>query len=156
MKRLMLCLSLLLVPSLASAQAALVASESPVVTLLSAAPLNGAAATLTVTRTAVQKKGFTRWVLNVLRTRVAGTDLTMTCTNSFDANVNKASLTTCTYDATGVCTSVAAVMKSTTSASEKLVWEVNLGGYGRLDCVFASTAAGAGDLLTVQGVMVTP
>lgn len=125
-------------------------------TLLSNIALNGTAAVRTWTLTQAQTDGMAKVVLTVKRTRVAGTDLTMTCTQSPDAGTTKGTIQTCEYAAaSGTCTHYQTTWKSANSSTETLTWEMSVLGYGQLDCTFASTSAGATDKLTVYGVMVT-
>ena len=117
--------------------------------------LSGAASTrdFTITNTG-GKYSFAN--LEVVRVRSAGTDLTMTCVSTTRTSTTPtAARTICTYDASGVCASATAQLKSATSASETLAWRVDVAGWERTDCTLASTSAGAGDLATVTGRKVT-
>jgi hypothetical protein len=125
-------------------------------TLLSNIALNASAATRTFTVSKDNIHGMAKVVLTVKRTRVAGTDLTMTCTQSPDSGATKGTVQVCEYEAgTGTCTHYTNTWRSGTSTTETLTWEIGVLGYGQLDCTFVSTSAGATDLLTVLGVLVT-
>ncbi len=116
--------------------------------------LNGAAATRTITFDN-SSHAYDKAVLEVWRTRAAGTDLTATCKGTVNPTATPESVMgVCSYDASGVCTFSAGTLKSNTSTSEKLAWEVSLTGWAKVTCVFASTSAGASDLLTVTGRLV--
>ena len=125
------------------------------ITLLDNIALNGSSTVRTFTLTGKQIDGMAKAVLTVKRTRVAGTDLTMSCTQSPDGGTTLGQLTVCYFDSSGTCTSSTATWKSSTSSTETLTWEVGVLGYGQLACTFASTSAGATDKLTVLGTMVT-
>jgi hypothetical protein len=123
-------------------------------TLLDDIALNGAASVRTFSVNN-QGGGFAYLNMEVVRTRVAGTDLTLTCLSTVrESTAPTAQRTTCTFDANGACTSKTATLQSTTSSTETLAWTVNVLGWLRTTCVFASTSAGATDKLTVYANVV--
>ena len=123
-------------------------------TYLRRQPLNGTAASLTFTISNGDGK-YSYANIEVSRTRVAGTDLTLTCKSTTRKSTTPTAVRTkCDYDASGVCTSVTATLKSATSATEVLAWRVSVAGWERTDCTFASTAAGATDLVSATGRLV--
>lgn len=125
-------------------------------TLLNNIALNAAAGTRTFNLTRAQTKGYARLVLSKKRTRVAGTDLTMACTFSFDGGTTKVEYTTCSYGTgDGICTHVPVTWLDPDDASENQEWSVDILGRGDIECVVTSTSAGATDFLTVLGVLVT-
>lgn len=120
-------------------------------TVLSAVALNASAGTRTFS--IMNPSGaYLKANLEMQRTRVAGTDLTLTCVKTTSDTTPPATptgvMTACVWDATGVCTSVTATLKSTTSVTETLAWELDISGYTRTDCTVASTSAGGTDLIT--------
>lgn len=127
------------------------APTSPPTEYLRRVALNGTAASRTITID--NSSGAWDYVnLEVWRTRSAGTDLTLTCLGTLNKTATPESvLGTCTFDASGNCTYVAATLVSSADASEKLGWILNIRGWLNLACTFASTSAGAGDLITVTG-----
>jgi hypothetical protein len=155
--RLLSFLVLLLVPALALAQPAgqPLVRLYPLGTLLDGIALNAAAGARTF-RLTNTGGSYAKANLVMKRTRVAGTDLTMTCTSSQDGGTTNATRQTCAYDSLGVCSHVTATWKSATSATETLGWEVRIAGWKITDCVVASTSAGGTDLLTVTGDLVLP
>lgn len=130
------------------------APSQPPTEYLRRVALNGTAASRTITID--NSAGLWDQVnLEVWRTRSAGTDLTLTCLGTLNKTATPESvLGTCSFDASGNCTYVAATMVSTADASEKLAWIIKVRGWLKLACTFASTSAGAGDLITVTGRMV--
>lgn len=125
------------------------------VTLLNDIALNGAAGVRTFNLTQAQVEGMAKAVLTVKRTRVAGTDLTMTCTQSPDGST-KTDIDTCEFTpGSGTCTHYPITWKDGNSSSQAQTWEVPLAGYGAVECIVASTSAGASDKLTILGKLVT-
>lgn len=123
-------------------------------TLLSAVALNGAEATRTLTITN-PGGGYAKAMLAMARTRVAGTDLTMTCTRTNTAGV-AAKVQTCAWgDGDGICTHVDVTWKDASSATETVTWEVDMLGYVSATCIVVSTSAGATDFLTTTAELVT-
>jgi hypothetical protein len=99
--------------------------------------------------------GFAKAVLTMNRTRSAGTDMTMTCTQSRDGGTTKAKLQTCEFTAaSGTCTHYDVTWKSSTSSSEILSWEVTVLGQPLTYCTLASTSADT-DTIVVTGMLVT-
>lgn len=125
-------------------------------TFLATAALNGSAASLTFTINN-PNGAYTYANLELVRTRVAGSDLTMTCKSTTNgiSSAPTATRGVCTYDASGVCTQLTATRKSSTSVTETLPWTVNILGWTRTDCTVASTGAGVTDTIAVTGRMVT-
>ncbi len=139
------------------------ASMSEYTTFLASTPLNGSANSRTFS--IVNPTGtYATLRLEVKRTRAAGTDLTLTCISTNDplqmsvaigSLTDPGTRTTCAYDASGFCNSVTATYRSTTSVSETMLWSIDVLGYMRTDCTFASTAAGGSDFVQAKGRMVT-
>lgn len=128
--------------------------------LINDVALNAAAGSRTLTLStaagSLPARGFGVLVLSVKRTRVAGTDLTMTCTQSPDGGTTDYGLAECeSAAASGVCTFYQQTWKDPGSASVNWTWRVDILGYSELECVFASASAGANDKLTVTGSVVT-
>ncbi len=123
-------------------------------TFLATTALNGTAAsrTFTINNPGLQ---FALANLEITRVRAAGADLTLTCKSSVTSSAPTAQRTTCSFDSTGVCTSVTATLKSGTSASEVLAWQVGILGWQRTDCTLASTSANGSDTVAVVGRLVT-
>jgi hypothetical protein len=112
--------------------------------------------TLSKASGALPPSGFAKLVLSVKRTRAAGTDLTMTCTQSPNSGVTEFKLQECeSAAASGVCTFYEQTWKDPGSVSLNSTWSVEILGYSWLKCTFASTSGGASDFLTVFGEMVT-
>ena len=110
----------------------------------------------TVTNLAQSGLGFAMLVLEIDATRVAYTDISMTCTHSRDGGTNVFTIQTCDTSTTlGTCTSLDAAWLKTTSVSVKYTWRVGILGLRQVACTFAATAAGAGDDVTVTGYIIT-
>jgi hypothetical protein len=124
------------------------------ITFLAATALNGSAASRTFT-ISNPKLEFAIANLEVTRVRNAGIDLTLTCKSGVTSSAPTAVRGTCSFDAAGVCTHVTATMKSGTSASEVLAWQVDILGWQRTDCTLASTSANGSDTAAVVGRLVT-
>lgn len=128
--------------------------QIPAAQLLSAVALNGAAETRTFTFTN-PGGGYAKAMLAMARTRVAGTDLSMTCTRTNTAGV-AAKTQRCVYGSTdGICTHYDESWLKTSSTTETITWEIEVLGFVSATCVVASTSAGGTDLLTVTGDLVT-
>lgn len=128
--------------------------------LLNNIALNGAAGVRTLTLSSaagsLPAHGFAKLVLSVKRTRVAGTDLTMTCTQSPDGGTTDYALEECeSAAASGTCEFYTQTWSDSAAASKNHTWSVDILGYTELECIFASTSAGATDKLTVTGQVVT-
>ena len=166
MKRWLIAL-LLLTPSIAMAQTAaprhLVAPASVTgagKVLINNKALNASAGdrTLTLSTNAgsLPAQGYAELVLSVKRTRAAGTDLTMTCTQSPDGGTTDFQLAECESAASsGVCTYYQQTWKDAGAVSANWTWTVRILGYSEVECIFASTSAGGSDFLTVTGFVVT-
>lgn len=99
--------------------------------------------------------GYAKAVLTMNRARNAGTDMTMTCTQSRDEGTTKAKIQTCEYTAaSGTCTHYDVTWKSATSSSEILTWQVTIAGQPKTYCTLASTSANT-DTIVVTGMLVT-
>lgn len=162
MRRLLLALVVLLAPAIASAQAsvhAIAPAGGGGVVLLNDIALNAAAGVRTFTinnSTQLKPRGFSYLVLSVKRTRNAGTDLTMTCTQSPDGGATDYMLAECEgAAASGVCNFYQQTWQDEGDVSANWTWRVDVLGYSHLECVFGSTSASASDKLTVTGTLVT-
>jgi len=123
-------------------------------TLLNGIALNASAGTRTFSFS-IPGCGYAKATLTMARTRVAGTNLSMTCTRTDAAGVS-AAVTTCAWGVgDGICTHVPAQWLRTSSTTETIPFEVDVLGYCSLTCVVASSSAGSSDLLTVTGDVVT-
>lgn len=148
-----LALAALLVPLGASAAVMGTHGVWKLGTLLAGIALNASAGTRTFTFTN-PGGGYAKARFQMARTRVAGTDLTMTCTRTDSSGV-AAKVQTCAWgDGDGICTHVDVTWKDTSSATETVTWELEVLGYFAATCIVASTSAGASDLLTVTGDLV--
>lgn len=128
--------------------------------LINNVALNAAAASRTLTLStaagSLPVRGYGVLVLSVKRTRNAGSDLTMTCTQSPDGGTTDFPLAECeSAAASGVCTYYQQTWKDAGSVSANWTWRVDILGYSEVECVFASTSANGSDLLTVTGSVVT-
>lgn len=161
MRRIILALVLLVaVPSVSRASLSVetlhaVNNPSTATTYLATTALNSAASALTFRLTNPGGQ-YAMANIEITRTRVAGTDLTLTCKSSTTPGGTPTAVrTTCSYDASGVCLSSTATKKSGTSTTETLAWQINIRGWLVTDCTFASTAAGASDFVGAVGNMVS-
>jgi hypothetical protein len=120
---------------------------------LTATALNGVA-TFTITNTDSQ---YYQANLEVARTRLAGTDLTMTCVSTTSRTATPtAQRQDCEMaSSSATCTHYQTIWKSPTSSTETLAWEVKILGWYRTDCTFASTLAGGSDFVAVTGALVS-
>jgi hypothetical protein len=99
--------------------------------------------------------GYAKASLTMVRTRSAGTDMTMTCTQSRNGGTTKAKIQTCEFTAaSGTCTHYDVTWKSATSSTETLTWEVTTLGYPLTYCTLASTSADT-DTIAVTGMLVS-
>ena len=132
------------------------ATRTPLGVLLSGAVLNGPAASRTVTVSLDGAyRGYGLLILYLDHTNSTATDVQMACTTKPTATDTDAALQSCTV-ASGNCTSDDATWTKAVGASAAWPWRVDVGGYpGQVDCVLSGTAAGAGDLATVKGWLVT-
>ena len=117
-------------------------------TLLSAGALNGSP---TITLKAKDISGYGLVALDIAFTRVAATNVAMTCTTSTDDGTTKFTLQSCAVSA-GDCTSSGASWTKTTSVTGKWTWRVDTVGLNYLQCTFTGASAGATDLLTITGL----
>lgn len=97
-----------------------------------------------------QGKGYGVLVLYFKLTRVAATNVSMTCTASDDAHVTAFDLQTCTVTA-GACTSDDASWSKDVTGNKNWPWRVEIEGFQDIRCVVTDTAGGASDFLTVTG-----
>jgi hypothetical protein len=135
-----------------SAQEAPLLRVRDVSPLLAATALNGGPS-FTITNPG---GGYAKALLTIVRTRAAGTDLTMTCSQSRDGGTTYAKMQTCEYTAaSGTCTHYDVTWKSPTSTTETLSWEVAIAGQPLTRCTFASTSSNGSDTSAVTGMLVT-
>lgn len=97
--------------------------------------------------------GYAVALLTMVRTRSAGTDMSMTCVRSNDGFITSAKVQICSY-AGGTCTHADVTWKSATSSTETLAWEVGILGWIQTTCTLTSTSATT-DTIKVLGSMVT-
>ena len=97
--------------------------------------------------------GYAVALLTMVRTRSAGTDLSMTCARSNDGFVSSAKVQICSY-AGGTCTHADVTWKSATSVTETLAWEVGILGWIQTKCTLTSTSATT-DTIKVDASVVT-
>lgn len=152
-----LALMALLGPVSASAQGVVTTrhlyEQIPSSELLTNIALNGSAGVRTFTFNNPGGR-FAQANLAMARIRVAGSDLTMTCTRTNMAGVTS-KVQTCVYDANGACVHVDVTWSDASSSTETTSWEITMLGYKSATCVVASTSAGATDKLTVTGDLVS-
>lgn len=91
--------------------------------------------------------------LIMARTRSAGTDMTMTCTRSLNNGTTKGTMQNCT-DSSGTCTHNTVTLKSPTSSTETLAWELTVLGWPYSQCTMASASSTGSDLLVVTGALI--
>jgi len=152
MKTTAFVIALLLLPAIAQANDPR-AMFSAKVTHIDDISLNAAAATRTFNLSNAQ--GYKLLVLTFnLSARASSTDVGLTCAVSDDGGTTKAELQDCSVSS-GACTSSDASWSKTVSGVKVWPWRVNVLGFKWIECVITSTAAGAGDKLTVTGHLTT-
>ncbi len=124
------------------------------VTCLSGVALNASAATRTCT-IENPSGAYSFATVEAARTRVAGTDFSMTCVSTNGTGTPAALRGGCERDASGTCEFAPDTEIDTTSSTLTYGWEVRLRGWTRMACTFASTSAGGTDLLTMNYRLVT-
>lgn len=155
LSRFLVLVAALLAPSLGQAQEFQGKHRVyPLGTLLSGIALNADASTRSFTFSN-PNGGFAKAVFSMVRTRVAGEDLSMTCSRTNAAGV-ASKVQTCSWgDGDGICTHVDVTWFDATDGSEAVAWELSMLGWFTGTCTVASTNAGGSDLLTATGNLVT-
>lgn len=121
---------------------------------ISNAALNGSAASRTCTIENTRGE-YRHATLDVVRTRDTGTNLTVTCSSTNGSGVPEFVRGKCTCTA-GTCACVQDTLVSPGgSASEKWATRVDVHGWIRTACTFASASAGGDDILDVHYRLVT-
>jgi hypothetical protein len=116
--------------------------------VLSAVALNATASTRTVT---LPVAGYSRLTLQVELTRVAATDVQVTCTGSINGGGTYAQETSVTISAgTGTLAAYHDVFATTTSQNFLTKYDVR--GIDKIACVLSGTSAGATDLIDVYAL----
>lgn len=158
MRRLIIILVLAALPAASRANREGRARTYPLGTLLSAKPLNGAAATLTASiGLQNDRDGYDIAKLTVVHDNTSGAlTITMTCYEDTAAGgATSVILQDCTV-ASGVCTSSDASWSKAVTGAKSWVWRVDISGYdAQVNCVFAAAGAAATDTITVTGQLVT-
>ena len=92
--------------------------------------------------------------LTMIRTRNAGTDMTMTCTHTNDGGTTNPKVQVCSWSG-GTCTHADVTWKTSTSTTETLAWQVDILGWISTTCTLASTSSNSSDTIKVLGAVVT-
>jgi hypothetical protein len=116
--------------------------------VLSAVALNATAATRTVT---LPVAGYSRLTMQIELTRVAATDVQVTCTGSINGGGTYALVTSgTTSSGTGTLSAYHDVFATTTSQNFMTQYDVR--GLDKIACVLSGTAAGGTDLVDVYAL----
>ena len=152
MKRLLLALALLTIPTMASADQR--AIRQKLATLVDNLGLD-ASRSFTVSPCDANGYCYSTLVLSLNHsTHDAASAIAMTCTTSLDSGTTNATLQDCDV-ASGACTSNDASWTKAISGVKAWPWRVDVAGYPSVTCTITDTGGGAGDKITVLGLLVT-